>query len=76
MASRVVLCENADEVVRLLRADLLLVKYSGIDKWTRPYVRDEAMWIDRFTVGESGRSDVGDPWTRDRFGYLADDDDG
>lgn len=74
MASRVVLCENADEVVRLLRADLLLVKYSVI--WKRPYVRDEATWIDRFTVGESGRSDVGDPWTRDRFGYLADDDDG
>ena len=74
MASRVVLCENADEVVRLLRADLLLVKYAVI--WKRPYVRDEAMWIDRFTVGESGRSDVGDPWTRDRFGYLADDDDG
>lgn len=67
--SKVVICKDKDEMLRMCRAGLLLINYGAINcierDWRRPVSNDEVLWGARYEY-----------WPHRDFGYLVDDDDG
>lgn len=75
MASRIQICKDVEEMLRMLDAGLLLANYgnAGADfRWRKPLTTSPAMWVSRYNCG---RYNCGTTWSREDFGYLVEEDD-